>query len=200
MQKNIGVYSGTFDPIHSGHIAFAQSAKSKSHLDAVIFLPEPQPRSKPTVTDLSHRIELLKRALANLPDLSVMSLPSEQFSVQQTLPELNAAFPDTTFTFLFGSDVIKTFRSGWPDLDILLRSAKLAIGMRAGDNEKEIKAIIKDLEHTYGITISYTLIHTPNTDVASSHIRKAFKDTASIHPDVTHYIKENGLYDSAPRD
>ncbi|HEU5121705.1 MAG TPA: adenylyltransferase/cytidyltransferase family protein, partial [Candidatus Saccharimonadales bacterium] len=68
--RRIGIYSGTFDPVHYGHIAFAASAIRACNLDEVVFLPEPQPRYKAGVTDIAHRLALLTMATAAQSNLT----------------------------------------------------------------------------------------------------------------------------------
>src|SRR5258706_12226030 len=102
MQKHIGIYSGTFDPVHPGHIAFAREALQTCKLDEVIFLPEQTPRGKEAVTDLSHRIALLERALADEPNMRILKLQSPQFTVADTLPEIHNLLGTTRLTRLIG--------------------------------------------------------------------------------------------------
>ncbi|CAN5411018.1 nicotinate-nucleotide adenylyltransferase [soil metagenome] len=194
VKRHIGIYAGTFDPIHSGHVAFAVQTLEQCQLDQVIILPEPRPRKKHAVTDLVHRIELAKRAIATVPHIDVARLSSEQFTIKQTLPELTSLFPDATFTFLFGSDIAKKLSNDWKDIDVLLRQAHLAIGMRSSDDETDVIASLTALEATYGVPVRYTLIYTPKTNVASSHIRQGYKEIAHIHEDVNEYIEKNNLY------
>ena len=194
VKRHIGIYAGTFDPIHSGHLAFAVQTLQQCQLDQVIILPEPRPRKKHAVTDLVHRIELAKRATATIPHIDVAELSSKRFTINQTLPELVALFPDATFTFLFGSDIVKKLSTDWKDIDVLLRQANIAIGMRSQDNEADVIASLAALEAVYGVPVHYTLVYTPNTSVASSHIRQGFKDIAHLHKDVNAYIEKNNLY------
>jgi nicotinate-nucleotide adenylyltransferase len=194
VKKQIGIYSGTFDPIHSGHLAFALQALKECGLEQIVFLPESNPRKKNKVTDIIHRTELIKRSIVGVPKLSVVNTTSQQFTVKQTLPELTALFPDARFTFLFGSDVIKNLLYGWSDLNMLLSGSSLAVGMRANDNTDEIVAVLEELKKRYNIPIDYRLVYTPNTAVTSSHIRQGLKDIANLHSDVNEYIKNNKLY------
>lgn len=196
VKKHIGIYSGTFDPIHSGHIAFASETLETCGLDKVIFLPESFPRKKQGVTDLHHRVELIKRAIRGIFGLAVVSIRSGQFSVKETLPKLKTLFPDAHFTFLFGSDVVKNFSKQWSHLDQLLTDSDLAIGMRDPDNEQDIIRILENLKDTYDIAFTYTLIRTVKTAVTSSHIRQGLKDVAQLHADVDEYIENNQLYKS----
>ncbi|HVI69805.1 MAG TPA: adenylyltransferase/cytidyltransferase family protein, partial [Magnetospirillaceae bacterium] len=60
--KRVGVFSGTFDPVHRGHLAFALSAQKRAQLDTVVFLPEHSPRGKIAVGSFTHRLEMLRLA------------------------------------------------------------------------------------------------------------------------------------------
>jgi nicotinate-nucleotide adenylyltransferase len=171
-KQRIGVYSGTFDPIHAGHIAFADATQKVCALDRVIFLPEKQPREKQHVSDIAERLALLDQATEPYKNLHVQQLESAQFSVQHTLPELRRLLGDANFTLLVGSDVVRTFLYRWEGLATLLAEVSLAIGMRAGDSQGEMLKIIHELEQTYKIPTTYTFIVAPHADLASSHFRK----------------------------
>ncbi len=179
--KRIGVYSGTFDPVHAGHIAFATAARTACGLDKIVFLPEARPRGKQHVTDISHRIALLERATSDVPYLQVTQLSSLRFTVQATLPELRALFKDAAFTLLVGSDVALKLQH-WPGADALLRDMSLAIGLRAGGNENYIKEILP----------SATIIKTGQWHMASSQVRSG--NSHFFNPAVAAYISENALY------
>jgi len=176
MERHIGIYSGTFDPIHSGHIAFAQEAMRICHIDNVVFLPETQPRVKNAVTPIADRLKFIQNAIADIHSLSVIQLASTQFSTATTLPELQTVFNDAKFTLLLGSDVVRTFLYRWKDLHILLGQVSLAIGMRDGDTVDEITSILKDVEMRHKIAIDYTFIYTDHSHVASTHIRNSVQN------------------------
>ena len=143
--RSIGIYPGAFDPVHAGHIAFAREAKRICGLDEVVFLPEPSPRGKQDVTRLSDRLALLRASLAD-EGLRVATLTSQQFTVHQTLPEIEQLFPDATLTLLAGSDVARTFQYRWPGLETLLMRVSLAIGLRGDDVPAEMHDIMASLE------------------------------------------------------
>lgn len=165
MARHIGIYSGTFDPIHAGHLAFAKESIKQCGLDEVVFLPEPQPREKNAVSPIADRIHMIRSAISDDSPLSVVQLTSEQFSTDVTLPELQSLFPDASFTLLVGSDVVRTFSYRWKNLEMLLDTVSLAIGMRTGDDIDEIRAILDSLH------AKYTFLHTDHSHVASTHIR-----------------------------
>lgn len=195
MKQRIGIYSGTFDPIHIGHIAFAQEAVRELALDAVIFLPEQQPRGKQHVTDIHHRVELIKRAIQDNEKLQILTVSSKQFTVAKTLPELERHFINTDFTFLMGSDILRTFTHRWDGLDILLKKVTFAVGVRAGDQRAELETIFMQLETLYQTPITRSYIVTENAHVASSQFRANSTNTPQLpHPEMVEYIHENRLY------
>lgn len=192
--RRIGIYSGTFDPVHPGHVAFALESKAVCELDEVIFLPERDPRGKAGASSMHHRIQLLGHALEGLAGLRVLELASEQFTVSQTLPELQQLFTDASLVLLAGSDVIRTFPYRWEGLQELLEAMPLAIGIRAGDAPDAIDAIIQELQEEYGHPIERTYITTPEADLASTHIRNGTADLSRLHPATRRYIEQHGLY------
>jgi len=198
MERRTGIYPGTFDPVHPGHIAFAEGAMRVCGLDEVIFTPEQKPRGKEHVTGISHRIALAERATEAIVGLRVVQLASEQFNVAQTLPELHRTFGDSKLTLLVGSDIVRTFLYRWEGLDTLLADVSLAIGMRSSDNPDEIMTIMDELAHGYDISIDYTLISTPEADIASSQIRNGTADMSRLHPGMLAYMQQHQLYTQQP--
>jgi len=195
MKHNIGIYSGTFDPIHVGHIAFAQATAHKLALDIVVLLPEQQPRGKQHVTEIHHRVELIKRAIQNDNILQVLTLPSKQFTITKTLPQLQKRFTDANFTFLLGSDIVRTFMYRWDGLEILLETVSFAVGLRTGDEQSELEAIFTQLEVQHHTTITRSYITTKNAHVASSQFRENNTNIVALpHSTMLGYIRENQLY------
>lgn len=166
----VGIYPGTFDPVHAGHIAFALEAERLCRLDEVVFLPEHLPRGKRTVTSLADRVTLLRSNLTH-EGLKVTELGSRQFTVKDTLPEILRLFPGSELTLLVGSDVVQTSLHRWEDLATLLSHVSLAIGMRGNDPPDAVHRTMRSLEASYGMTIAYKIMRTEHADLASSLIR-----------------------------
>ncbi len=200
MVQRIGVYPGSFDPVHAGHIAFALAAMQVCKLSAVYFLPEARPRHKPQVTDLAHRVELLHKAFADQPNVHVMQLASSQFSVKNSLDEIRSHFGGAELTLLMGSDVAAGLSQGWPDVDKLLRAVSLAIGLRAGDDAKTLTTTLQQIEARVGVPVRYTLVTTAHehAKLASSQIRSGASATATMQPVVLDYIRKHNLYSQTP--
>jgi nicotinate-nucleotide adenylyltransferase len=180
VKQRIGIYPGTFDPIHQGHVSFASQALKECSLDQVVFLPEPAPREKHSVSTITERTALINEAIKDTQKLSLFNPSSTQFTVRDTLPELLSHFGDAELTFLVGSDIIRTFPYRWHDLDILLSDVSLAIGMRTDDTKDDIVSIIKQLEDQYNLPIRYTFISTPDSHRASSHVRNSSTPSSDI--------------------
>src|SRR5437868_3133041 len=104
----IGIFPGTFDPVHKGHIAFCLSAAARANLDSVILLPEAEPRRKQPRATFAHRWNMIQEAVADYAQIDARTLPSRQFTVAETLPELRALFPGMQLVLLAGSDVAQS--------------------------------------------------------------------------------------------
>ena len=161
----IGIYSGTFDPVHDGHIAFAREASRICSLDKVIFLPEAVPRNKINVTDIATRFVQLQENLSKLPNLEVLDLEQSNFTIKQTLPELQRLFAGAELTLLIGSDVARSL-DRWPDIDRLLETVSLAVGMRGDDAQDELKDMMRKL--SFG---DVTYVFTDYPHLSSSQLR-----------------------------
>ena len=171
MTRRIGLYSGTFDPIHKGHVAFAQMAQKECFLDMIVFLPETDPRGKKNVTDIAKRAQHIQQKIEHLPSLAVSILSSTQFNSRTTLPELRQLFPSADFTLLLGSDVVQTMPYRWDDLEMLLPEVSFAVGMRVDDTAETVTTVFDHLKEKYATDITYSLISTDHSHLASSQIR-----------------------------
>ena len=160
----LGIYSGTFDPVHIGHIAFADEAQRACSLDRIIFMPEEQPRNKTNVTPITARIAQTKTALRHTKH-EVYRASHSRFTITETLAELESRYPEATFSFLIGADIVPSLAS-WPDIDRLLSRHQLIIGMRKGYTQTEVEAELAQLG------ASYAIITTPHAHVSSRQIRE----------------------------
>jgi nicotinate-nucleotide adenylyltransferase len=166
MARNIGIYSGSFDPVHEGHIAFAKEAAAMCDLETIIFMPERFPRSKPNVTPISERLTELEIALTNTP-FKVLNAHADQFTVDETLTELEALYPDMDFTFLMGSDVALNLQH-WKNIERLASRYTFAIGMRQSETKESVESVL------HALTIQrYVLVTTPYAHLSSSGLRSS---------------------------
>ena len=190
--KRIGIYSGTFNPIHAGHISFALQAIDEAKLDKVYFLPERYRSDKSDVEHFGHRVAMIRQAVKPHNRLGLIELSDITFSVDRTLPKLESKFSNDQLVFLLGSDQLK-FIKDWPNVDRLLKKTELVVGIRERDQES-IKSLAKNLKST---TKKISLIDSYAPKVSSSKIRDALRrhqDTEGILTSVRRYSNQNWLY------
>ena len=189
-QQKIGIYSGTFDPVHVGHVAFALQAAKILQLKGVYFLPEPQPREKNNITPLPQRVEMLQLALDQHQQLHVLAPPDQQFTVAHTLPYIRQQFVGYDLVYLCGSDVVRTFTYRWEGLADLLATTELVVGLRGGDTAADVRKIIESVS---SVTTYHTL-RTHKHHLASTDVRSGHHKIKDVHPAVAAYILQHRLY------
>lgn len=164
--SRIGIYAGTFDPVHTGHLAFADEAIRQHDLQNIIFIPEAKPRQKPHVSALDKRVQALKKAFKD-QRYSVLKLSQEQVDTKALLLELQEKYPDDVFVFLIGSDVAVNSLTYWSDLELLLPYFFI-VGMRSTEKPSEVSEVMERLGLSYG------LLETEHISVSSTSIRNSF--------------------------
>lgn len=192
--KRIGIYAGTFNPVHVGHVAFAVQALKSAKLDALYFVPERQPRHKKGSEHFAHRVAMLERAAKPHPKFSVLELPDVNFSVQRTLPRLQYLHPNDQLVLLFGSDVIAGL-ADWPYANQLLKTSEIVVGLRTdGKTGKDIKAIIKSWKQQPKKVVMFESFA---PDISSGVVREALRRRQPVRgllASVVRYSNQHWLY------
>ncbi len=195
--SHVGIYAGTFDPIHAGHMAFAKHALAACNLDKIFFLVEPRPRRKQGVRALEHREAMVRLATAKNDKYGVIQLEQANFSVEETLPKLQALFEGAELHFLMGEDVFAHLNA-WPNVNELLATSSFIVGIRKND-ETKMQHMLSRLEKTRGIRFRTAFISTNQYDESSSKIRIALKHgqkPKGILKETVDYITQHKLYTS----
>ena len=190
----VGFYSGTFDPVHVGHIEFALEAAGQFGLKKVLLLPEHTPHVKTDITDLLERVKMLELATSDLTKLKVVTLPTKRFTVHETLPLLQAMCPQDRLVFLCGSDVVKTFLYRWEGLKELLQTTDVVVGLRDNDTYTQIKAVFEELEQQESIKITFNIIKSTKHYLSSTSVRSGSHTISDVDPKVAEFIIKNKLY------
>ncbi len=194
----IGIYSGAFDPVHNGHLAFALAAQQRAGLQKVVFLPEPSPRGKHAPVSIAHRMAMLQQATGDMPELAVECIDTQQFTVAHTLPRLQKTFAGDTLSLLIGSDVVQTFRYRWPDLEMLFNNMSLVIGLRGSDTEEQVRQRFNEVQAELGLAATYTLVSVDHP-ASSSGVKSAWHETTDVPASVAAYANLHNLYGHAKR-
>ncbi len=195
--KRVGIYSGTFDPVHIGHLAFADQAARECGLEKVFFLTEPRPRRKQAVKALSHRVAMIARAIEDNPRFGNIVIDQAQFTIPETMPVLQARFPGAELSILMGEDVIEHLVD-WPQVNDLFKNMRLVIGVRSGSLET-VASALQTLRNSRGLEVKYEIIGAPASEVTSSAIRRKLAKNEFVDElpaKVYDYITQKGLYSS----
>ena len=196
MNRRVGVYPGSFDPVHPGHVAFAEKALELCELEAVYFLPEEMPRNKPNVTALEHRVAMLERATAGNERLSVLCRKLGQFTVPDTLPLLREEFKGQNLTLILGSDVAKSLRF-WNGIATLSECVSFAFGVREGCDPRTLDQAVLDIQNDHLEVVEYSIFEAPKAGMSSTQIREGTRNANELHPSVAAYLIEHSLYPHA---
>jgi nicotinate-nucleotide adenylyltransferase len=190
--KRIGIYSGTFNPVHAGHISFAVQALGEARLDQIYLMPERHRSNKEDVTHFGHRVAMIRQAIKPHRHLGIIESHEVSFTVEKTIPKLQSQFKDSQLVFLFGSDSLESM-AYWPKIERLLTYSELVVGIREGDENKTV-ALVGNLP------IKPQDVHIINSyapSVSSTKIREALRskqETAGILASVRRYSNKNWLY------
>ncbi len=172
--RRIGIFRGTFDPIHDGHIAFALKAIEEANLECLYFLPEPNPLHKQGVSDFEQRLTLIAQKIRPHKKLLLLNQDNLHGNIGQIIQLLKEKFGSSTLVFLMGSDVAKTLPQ-WSDLDLLCKDNEIIVALRGLDKKNDITKIIDSLK----LKPIYTLIvPSPLPDMSSSIIRKEISQSS----------------------
>jgi nicotinate-nucleotide adenylyltransferase len=190
----VGIYTGAFDPVHSGHISFALQALKAAHLDQVVFLPERRPLARPGVEHYAHRVAMLKSALLPYHDLAVMEMVDRHFTVTRTLPLLRSVFADSELVFMMGSDSAANLPASMY-ADRLVRDSELVIGTLDGQAREGVEQAMEGWP--FALASRVTVIDSYAPDVSSRRIREALRrgtHAKGLLASVRRYSKEQWLY------
>lgn len=190
--KRVGIYSGTFNPVHSGHISFALQAAEAANLERVYFMPERYRQHKTDVAHFAHRVAMVRQATKPHRNLALIENSDVSFSVEKTLPKLKSRFQGSRLVFLMGSDSLRHL-SSWPHVERLLKTSELVIGIREGDAGLVAKwtAQLPTQPKKLYLLDSYA------PSVSSTKIREALRrqeEAEGILPSVRRYSDRNWLY------
>ena len=167
----IGIYGGTFDPIHRGHITAAQAAAQQLGLDLLLLIPASIPPHKALPeggADAAQRLEMATLATAEL------SCPAQVLDVEvrrqgksytaDTLRTLRRQYPEDELWLLMGTDMFLSLQD-WREPQEILRLARVAAFSRTGDPEQQRFARQKAyLEKTFGAQV--TVVENPHVEIS----------------------------------
>ena len=193
MAKKTGLYFGTFNPIHVGHLIIANHMVEFSDLDEVWFVVTPHNphKKKKTLLEDHHRLAMVRIAVEEYPKLQASNvefdLPQPNYTVN-TLVHLEEKYPEKNFCLIMGEDNLKSLHK-WKNYEVILERYSIYVYPRISegtvetqfDNHKKIKKV-----------------DAPIIELSSTFIRKGIKAGKNIRPmlsaEVWTYLDEMNFY------
>ena len=192
----VGVFGGTFDPVHVGHVAMAEAAARKFRLSSVLFLPARlSPHKTAPPTDARHRVAMLALALAGRPDWSIafddLDREGPSYTVD-TLRALSARSSHDELWLLMGTDTLAGL-ARWKEPAEIVRLARIAAFYR--DPFRGEGLVIPDVP---GLADRLEVFDAGSVRISATELREELSRGASaagrVPPAVAEYITKQGLY------
>lgn len=195
----LGLFGGTFDPPHLGHLALASAAYQQLRLASVLWiLTGVQPlKLGQHITPVEHRLAMLERILGDDPRFAVSRVeverPGPHFSVD-TLRILAGQYPNADLVFLIGGDSLRDLPRWRLPSSLVSACAEIGVMRRPGDTV-DLPALEAKIP---GLTQKLRFMDAPLVDISASRIRQqaaAGEDISQfLTPQVHNYIQEHNLY------
>lgn len=197
-QPRLGIFGGTFDPVHTGHLIVATELQFALNLDQVRFVPSGNPPHKADqeVSANADRLAMLELAIAGNPSFAISTLELDRSGPSYTadlLATLHTGLPDTQLVFLMGEDSLRDLPT-WHRPDEIVALAELGVAIRP-EIETDLEEIFQRLPGARG---RITIVETTLIGISSSALRQRVRDGAPIRYQVPaaveEYIMTSGIY------
>lgn len=189
----IGLYFGTFNPIHIGHLIIANHLAENSDLDQIwmVVTPHNPHKKKNTLLDDYHRLEMVHLATENYPKIQPsdieFKLPQPNYTIN-TLAHLQEKFPNHEFSLIMGEDNLNSLHK-WKNYEVILQNHSIIVYPRLHSGEIDSQFINHPKIHK---------IDAPIIELSSTFIRESIKNDKNVVPmlpnKVWEYVEHNLFY------
>lgn len=189
----IGLYFGTFNPIHVGHLTIANHLAENSDLDKIWFVVTPHSpfKKKNSLLDDRQRYEMVYRATKDYiklePSDIEFNLPQPNYTIN-TLTYLQEKHPEHTFALIMGEDNLKSFHK-WKNYELILENHDIYVYPRISEGKVETRFDNHKKIHK---------VDAPIMELSSTFIRKSIKESKNVRPmlpeHVWEYLDEMNFY------
>lgn len=199
-KRAIGIYGGTFDPPHLGHVHAAKAAMQALRLDQLMMIPAGIPPHKELPQEAAgaeDRLKMTEMAFRALPGVEICDMELKRLGKSytvDTLHALRAQDPDAAFTLLIGTDMLLSFER-WRSFREIFQLARVGVFARAQGDDAQILRCMDEFRRLYGANL--VLIENDAVDISSSQLRSMLpqrRGTAYLAPAVYAYIVQHRLY------
>lgn len=201
--KRIGLFGGTFNPIHFGHLNLAIELMERKALDEVWLIPALSSPFRVSEEEISsfHRLQMLNLACADIPQFLVKDLelkrPSPSYTVETIQEIIQNKQEGERFFLLLGQDSLLRFAE-WKQPDRLVQLVSLIIGCRPGAEDLISRLCSLNLSREICDAIHEGMVITPMMEISATYIRERLKKKLYcghlVPVKVLDYIYENQLY------
>ncbi|HPF10516.1 MAG TPA: nicotinate (nicotinamide) nucleotide adenylyltransferase [Flavobacteriaceae bacterium] len=191
--KHIGLYFGTFNPIHIGHLVIANYMTEYTHLEEVWFVVTPHNphKKKQTLLDDVHRLTLVRIAVEDYPKLKASNvefdLPQPNYTIH-TLAHLEEHYPEVEFALILGEDNLNSFPK-WKNHEVILQRHHLYVYPRIAKGS--VAPELLNHPHIHRVAA-------PIMELSATFIRNALKEGKNVRPmlpdPVWRYLDEMHFY------
>ena len=184
--KKIGLFGGTFDPVHTGHLIIAQSVRESLGIDSIIFIPSARPPHKNTdiMFTPEERYSMLSAALEGNPHFLISDIEMKRQGPSYTIDTIkeikSSVAPNTELYFIVGCDNLVEI-SSWKEPQAIISECGIVAAGRPGHENDTIPGWLMN---------AITLVHTPLIDISSSDIRARIREGKSIR-----YLVPDAVFD-----
>ena len=199
----VGIYGGTFSPVHNGHVAAAKAFMEQMWLDILYIIPTgvtPHKEMKGDAT-AADRLEMCRLAFADMEGVMVSDLEMRREGKSYTVDTIRQLYdPNGRLFLLMGTDMLMTLDQ-WREPDEIFRLCYPVYVRRENDGEMDAPIVekIKSYQDKYGKVVRRVV--TPAIELSSTDVRAAvaegFPIEGAVPPAVAAYIRERGLYRNA---
>ena len=197
--ERIGIYGGSFNPPHVGHLRAAEFARDAFGLEKLLLIPSNISCHKAVPVDSpepEHRLQMLRLAAQDYPGLEVCDLELRRGGVSytwQTLEQLRRQYPQAEFLLLMGTDMFLSFHQ-WKYPEKILQLAKPVVLDRCAKNAEKLREQAEKLEKMGGDVL---FADNPVTEISSTQLRRLLAFGCAeefLPPAVADYIRMHNLY------
>ena len=198
--ERIGIYGGTFNPPHLGHIRAAKSAVDSLGLSKLLLIPScisPHKEIPNGSPNPNQRLEMLAATVQGDTKIQVRDLELQRGGVSftyETVQKLRENYPDDELVLLMGTDMFLSFEN-WKNPDVIIENASLGVFYRGERGEKQ--RIFAQKEKVESVGAQVYLDENPVTEISSTDLRRMLVLGCAdgyLAPETVDYIRKNGLY------
>ena len=196
----LGIFGGTFDPIHNGHLVIAEHVRVTMGLERVLFIPAGQPWFKANcpVTEAQHRLEMVRLAVVDNPRFEVSDIEVLREGPTYTVDTLSALCEEmgeaVEFYVILGTDALNEFHR-WRSPETVLDMA-MVVGVARPEADVVDREALESIR--CGASGEIVFVYGPRVDISAAAVRKRMVDGLPVDeliPQVVHnYIERHGLY------